>query len=43
MNKFLWMAVLTLPVIALAAGKSPDESFYKEAAEGGCRPALRVA
>jgi len=43
MNKFLWMAVLTLPVMALVAGKSPDESFYKEAAEGGCRPALRVA
>jgi putative membrane protein len=35
MNKFLWMAVLTLPVMALAAGKSPDESFYKEAAQGG--------
>jgi putative membrane protein len=35
MNKFLWMAVLALPVMASAAGKSPDESFYKEAAEGG--------
>jgi putative membrane protein len=35
MNKLLWMAVLTLPVMALAAPKSPDESFYKEAAEGG--------
>jgi putative membrane protein len=35
MNRFLWMAVLALPVIGLTAAKSADESFYKDAAEGG--------
>ena len=35
MNKLPWMMVLSLPLVALAATKSPDESFYKAAAEGG--------
>jgi putative membrane protein len=34
MNKMLWMVILALPAMGLAA-KSPDQSFYKAAAEGG--------
>jgi putative membrane protein len=34
--KSFWLAVLTAaPLAALAVGNSPDESFYKAAAEGG--------
>lgn len=29
------LLIMSVPVIAAAAGKSPDESFYKDAAEGG--------
>jgi putative membrane protein len=35
MKKYIWMTLLALPVMAMAADKSPDESFYKDAAEGG--------
>ena len=35
--KFTWLgtALMVIPMVALAAPKSPDESFYKKAAEGG--------
>jgi putative membrane protein len=33
--KSLMMCLFTLPLLALAAAGSPDESFYKQAAEGG--------
>ncbi|HEY3731034.1 MAG TPA: DUF4142 domain-containing protein [Steroidobacteraceae bacterium] len=37
MNKLAWMITLAFafPLQAMCADKSPDESFYKEAAEGG--------
>lgn len=33
MKKLLWTTLATLPLITLAADKSPDESFYKDAAQ----------
>ena len=35
MRKMLAFALLGLPLVAFGASKSPDESFYKAAAEGG--------
>ena len=35
MNKLIGFALVGLPLIAFGASKSPDESFYKAAAEGG--------
>lgn len=35
MSKVAWMAVMALPMLALASEKSGDESFYKEAAADG--------
>lgn len=35
MKKSIWITLVALPLMALAADKSPDESFYKDAAEGG--------
>jgi putative membrane protein len=35
MRQLLYVALLGLPMITFAADKSPDESFYKKAAEGG--------
>jgi putative membrane protein len=35
MRKSIWTMLLALPLMAMAADKSPDESFYKDAAEGG--------
>jgi putative membrane protein len=37
MNKLVWMMTIAmaLPALTIATEKSPDESFYKEAAEGG--------
>lgn len=34
MNKFIWM-LLVLPLVVAAAERSPDESFYHDAAEAG--------
>jgi putative membrane protein len=33
--KTLMICVMALPLVAFAASNSPDESFYKKAAEGG--------
>jgi putative membrane protein len=33
MKKLLWTTLAVLPLITLAADKSPDESFYKDAAQ----------
>ena len=35
MTKLLGIALVGLPLLALAAANSPDESFYKAAAQGG--------
>jgi putative membrane protein len=35
MKKLLWTALAALPLVAWAADKSPDDSFYKDAAQGG--------
>lgn len=35
MKKFMWMTLLSLPLVAMAADKSPDQSFYNNAAQGG--------
>src|SRR5579862_4462463 len=35
MKAFIYALALALPLIAVAADKSPDESFYKKAAAGG--------
>ena len=36
MRKSIWITLLAaLPLMALAADNSPDQSFYKDAAEGG--------
>jgi len=35
MKKFMWMTLLSLPLVAMAVDKSPDQSFYKNAAQGG--------
>src|ERR1700753_1870545 len=35
MRKFVLGAMAALPLMALAADKSPDESFYDDAAQGG--------
>jgi putative membrane protein len=37
MNKLAWVMTIAmaLPALTIATEKSPDESFYKEAAEGG--------
>jgi putative membrane protein len=35
MRQLLYIALLALPIGAFAANKSPDENFYKKAAEGG--------
>jgi putative membrane protein len=31
----MWITLLAMPLLAMAADKSPDESFYNNAAEGG--------
>jgi putative membrane protein len=35
MAKITWTALMALPLLAIAAENSPDEAFYKDAAEGG--------
>jgi putative membrane protein len=35
MRKLLYVALVALPIVGYAADKSPDASFYKNAAEGG--------
>jgi putative membrane protein len=35
MRKLIWTMVLSAPLAAWAASNSPDESFYKDAAQGG--------
>ena len=35
MSRLSWTLLVTLPLVAFAATKFPDESFYKAAAEGG--------
>lgn len=35
MKAFIGMALAALPLVTMAANSSPDESFYKNAAEGG--------
>jgi putative membrane protein len=33
MKRLIWTALATIPLMAMAADKSPDESFYKDAAQ----------
>jgi putative membrane protein len=35
MNRFIGCLIVTIPVIAWGADKSPDQDFFKHAAEGG--------
>lgn len=35
MKNLLWTVLLSAPLMAWAADKSPDESFYRDAAQGG--------
>jgi putative membrane protein len=35
MKRFMAFVILTAPLVALAADKSPDGAFFKKAAEGG--------